>query len=89
MDLLSTYAASAADLAEWLSDAEVNRDRSLRLMYLAGLGLNNYTAREIYSELLTFRTFPENLFVGSEGRLALLRELMAFPRIGSAGGAWP
>ncbi len=80
MDVLSTYAAGAGDLAEWLADAEVNRDRSLRLMYLAGLGLNNYTAAEIYSELLSFRSFPEELFVGSEGRLALLRDLMAFTR---------
>ena len=78
MDLLATYAARADDLTGWLADAEVNRDRSLRLMYLAGLGLNNYTAEDIYRELLEFRSFPEDLFVGSEGRIALLRDLMGF-----------
>jgi hypothetical protein len=78
LDLLATYAARADDLTEWLADAEVNRDRSLRLMYLAGLGLNNYTAEDIYGELLEFRSFPEDLFVGSEGRIALLRDLMEF-----------
>ena len=50
----------------------------MRLMYLAGLGLNNYTAKDIYGEILEFRSFPEDLFVGSEGRIALLRDLMEF-----------
>ena len=78
MDLLATYAANADDLSEWLADAEINRDRSLRLMYLAGLGLNNYTADDIYDELLEFRSFPETLFVGSPGRIELLRDMMRF-----------
>lgn len=77
-DLLSTYAGSAADLTGWLADAEVNRDRSLRLMYLAGLGLNLYTASAIYSEMLEFRSFPEGLFSGTPGRVDLLRDGMGF-----------
>jgi hypothetical protein len=47
-------------------------------MYLAGLGLNNYTASSIYSELLAFRSFPEDLFSGAPGRVGLLRQLMDF-----------
>ena len=78
LDVLGTYAASAEDLSEWLSDAELNRDRSLRLMYLAGLGLNQYVARDIYAELLTERSFPEDLFVGTPGGVALMRDLMRF-----------
>ena len=78
LDLLATYAASAADLAGWLADAEINRDRSLRLMYLAGLGLNNYTAASIYSELMGFRSFPDGVFLGTPGRVEALRELMGF-----------
>ncbi len=78
LDLLSTYAASAEDLSEWLVDAELNRDRSLRLMYLAGLGLNQYVARDIYAELLTERSFPVDVFVGTPGGVALLRDLMRF-----------
>lgn len=78
MDLLSTYAANSSDLEGWLADAEINRDRSLRLMYLAGLGLNNYTAASIYSELMEFRSFPARVFTGELGRVQLLRALMGF-----------
>jgi spermidine synthase len=78
MDLLSTYGASADDLVGWLSDAEINRDRSLRLMYLAGLGLNNYSAASIYSEILEYRSFPDDMLRGDPGRVATLRGLMGF-----------
>ena len=38
VDLLSTYTAQASDLRPWLKDAVINRDRNLRLQYLAGMG---------------------------------------------------
>jgi spermidine synthase len=79
MDLLGTYAADAADLVGWLADAEVNRDRSLRLMYLAGLGLNDYTAASIYSELTRFSSFPEHIFSGTPQRMEMLREMIGGP----------
>ena len=78
LDLLTTYAASAGDLAPWLEDAVVNRDKNLRLMYLAGLGLNQYVAGDIYAELLTNRRFPEALFTGSIGRLEVLKQIMRY-----------
>ena len=37
IDLLSTYAGQASDLAEWLVGAQINTDMNLRLQYLAGL----------------------------------------------------
>ena len=40
VDLLGKYAGRASDLKPWLFDAAINRDRDLRLQYLAGLGLN-------------------------------------------------
>ncbi len=40
VDLLSTYAGQAADLAGWLVGAQINTDMNLRLQYLAGLALN-------------------------------------------------
>ena len=79
LDLLATYAADADDLGPWLGDAEINRDRSLRLMYLAGLGLNQYDADEIYAELLEHRSYPEGMFTGTPERVAALRALMGFP----------
>ena len=78
LDLLTTYAAGASDLAPWLEDAVVNRDKNLRLMYLAGLGLNQYIAADIYSEVLSYRRFPEELFTGSFGRLEVLKQIMRY-----------
>lgn len=41
VDLLSSYAGQASDLTAYLADATLNRDRNLRLQYLAGMGLNS------------------------------------------------
>ena len=65
LDLFSTYAGRAFDLQPWLSDAAINRDRNLRLQYLAGLGLNLYESGPIYSEMLRYRRPPGGLFIGS------------------------
>jgi len=64
LDLLSTYAAQASDLREWIRGAEINRDRNLRLQYLAGLGVNMNQANEIYEDMLNPAKFPENLMAG-------------------------
>jgi len=64
VDLLSTYAGQAKDLAPWLRGAAINRDRNLRLQYIAGLGLNSYESGTIYSDMLEYRRFPEEIFVG-------------------------
>ena len=72
VELLSTFAAQGPQLRPWLSDAQVNRDRNLRLQYLAGLGVNKYEQAQIYSEILQYRQVPPNLFVGTPDRLAAL-----------------
>src|SRR6185312_4922566 len=66
VDLFSTYAGNKADFAPWLKDAQINRDRSLRLQYLAGMSLNQYRADVIYADMLTYSRPPVGLFVGSE-----------------------
>ena len=77
VDLLATYGGRGADLKGWLKDAEINRDRNLRLQYLAGMGLNSgVTAAEIYDQISWYRTYPENLFTGSESLQALLRAVL-------------
>jgi spermidine synthase len=74
--LLSTYAGQGPDLKSWLEDAEINLDGNLRLQYLAGLALNNSMEGTIYSQMLTYRRYPENLFVVSDRlRPALLAAL--------------
>jgi spermidine synthase len=53
--LLATYAGRAPDLRQWLSGAQINRDRNLRLHYLAGMGVNARLASAIYYEILRYR----------------------------------
>ncbi|MGE0405304.1 MAG: fused MFS/spermidine synthase [Candidatus Korobacteraceae bacterium] len=67
VDLFSTYAGRKDDLEPWLRDAAINRDRNLRLQYLAGMSLNQYQADEIYKGMVKFvRKEPEDLFAGSD-----------------------
>jgi spermidine synthase len=78
VDLFSTYAGKRPDLDPWLSDAIINRDRNLRLQYLAGLGLNLYQSDVIYADMLKHTTrYPEELFTGSEATLQALRTAIA------------
>ena len=63
--LTATYQGRACDLASWLKDAQINRDRDLRLQYLAGLGLNAKQSDRIYDALSSYRRFPDDIFVGS------------------------
>jgi len=79
-DLFSTYAGQARDLAGWLKDAAINRDRNLRLQYLAGLGLNLYQAQAIYADLLGYRRFPDDVFIGSDAQKAMLWEAIQQPK---------
>src|SRR5438093_2317238 len=81
VDLFSTFAGRAADLKPWLKDAAINRDRNLRLQYLAGLGLNVYQAGPIYADMLMYRQDPGDLFVGSEELLQSLRAMIQSPPI--------
>ena len=76
VQLLSSYAASGADLRPWLRDAAINRDRNLRLQYLAGMGLNIDDNGPIYREMLAYRTFPAQMFTGSAPSIAALRAAM-------------
>jgi spermidine synthase len=67
VDLFATYAGRKPDLEPWLRDATLNRDRNLRLQYLAGLGLNLYQADVIYADMLQHVSkMPEDLFIASE-----------------------
>ncbi|MBV9397415.1 MAG: fused MFS/spermidine synthase [Bryobacterales bacterium] len=73
VDLFASYAGRKSDLTEWLQSAAINRDRNLRMEYLAGLGLNADDSAEIYASMLKYRRFPEDIFSSSEGRLDSLR----------------
>jgi len=77
--LLSTYAGQEPDLRPWLEGAEVNRDGNLRLQYMAGLALNVSREGSIYTEMLNYRHFPDNLIVGSEQHRTALKMALDLP----------
>jgi spermidine synthase len=74
VSLLSTFAGQGSDLAPWLAQAEINRDRNLRLQYLAGMVSNLYEEGSIYRDLVFYRRFPDKLFTGSEENQQALRD---------------
>jgi spermidine synthase len=79
IDLLATYAGTAADLRPWLADADLNRDRNLRLQYLAGFGASDYREMFIYNEMVSYRKYPEKLFVASADTASELRRRLGPP----------
>jgi spermidine synthase len=74
VDLFATYAGNRTELEPWLRDAQINRDRNLRLQYLAGMGLNLYESDMIYQDMVRYAGYPAQLFEGSPDTLARLRE---------------
>jgi spermidine synthase len=78
-DLMATYAGNAKDLQPWTRDALINRDRNLRLQYLAGMSLNTYKADPIYISMASHAKFPESVFKGSPETLEALRRAIRFP----------
>jgi spermidine synthase len=78
VDLLSTYAGNGSGLEAWLKDAKLNRDRNLRLQYLAGMALNSSEGSGILSDLLALRRFPEDVFIVSDDQKKVLRRALGF-----------
>jgi hypothetical protein len=52
----------------------------LHLEYLAGLGLNHNEQEQVYSEMLSYRKFPEALFAGREAQQKALWQLIDRPQ---------
>ena len=78
-DMLATYAGRASDLKRWLAGADINEDMSMRLQYLAGMGLNFDNPGAVYAEMLEYRRFPSDIFTGSEQRVRTLEGLLSTP----------
>ncbi len=79
VELLGTYAGRASDMKGWLKDAAINRDRNLRLQYLAGLGFNLRMSGVIYNDMLAYRRRPDGLFQGSERMVSLVWDTIENP----------
>ena len=76
LNLLSTYAANSADLRQWMRTAQINRDRNLRLQYLAGLGLNVNAGPEIFQQIISSRHFPNEVFTGSPAAMQPIEQMV-------------
>jgi spermidine synthase len=76
VNLLATYAGRASDLCDWLKNAQINRDRNLRLQYLAGMRLNSYISTRILQSILSYYRFPGDVFAGSPARMDLLKQAL-------------
>jgi hypothetical protein len=76
-NLLATFAGTGNDLKGWTQDAIINRDKSLKLQYLAGLGLNLYRANDIYQHMVAYGPrMPQGMFVGSPTTVDMLARLI-------------
>jgi hypothetical protein len=78
-ELFATYGGNREDLTPWMSDAQINLDRNMRLQYLAGRGLNLSQAERIFANMAAQIKYPENLFTGSELMMSQLRQMIRPP----------
>jgi spermidine synthase len=74
--LFATYAGRRSELEDWLQEAVINRDRDLRLQYLAGLQLNSREGTELYNPMLALRNFPADLIKVEPPVRLVLEQLM-------------
>ncbi len=75
IELFANFAGQPKDMGGYLKDAQINRDRNLRLQYLAGMGLNLYQNDPIYQDLVSHATkFPDNLFTGRPETIEALKQ---------------
>jgi spermidine synthase len=60
-ELMGQYAGRGGDLQQWVAGAEINRDASLRLEYLAGLSLWMDRANTIFRSIVRYRRYPADM----------------------------
>jgi spermidine synthase len=78
IELLATFAARATDLRPWMQKAQINRDKDLRLQYLAGMWFNSYQSTKILQDLISYYRFPNNVFTGSSDMISSLKQALYF-----------
>ncbi len=79
VSLLATYAGRAEDLGPWLSGAQINTDRNLRLQYLAGMWYNSYQSSDILDGIRKHYTFPDTVFVGADSARLMVKYAIEGP----------
>jgi spermidine synthase len=77
LELFASYAGRERDLGEWVRGADINRDRDLRLEYLAGWGINSALEDILYRQMISYRRMPGDLFTGSPARVRAVLDAIA------------
>jgi spermidine synthase len=77
IDLFATYAGHGTQLKKWAHDAQINRDRNLRLQYLAGWSFNRWENKEILLDMLKYYQFPQDLLRGSSTTIERMKKALA------------
>jgi spermidine synthase len=77
LELFASYAGRRRDLGEWVRGAAINRDRDLRLEYLAGWGINSALEDILYRQMISYRLMPGDLFTGSPARVRAVLDAIA------------
>ena len=78
--LLNFYLTRVTDLEPWLVDAEINRDRNLRLQYLAGLAIDSFDSDRILREIRGYKGDARGLFIATQADEPKLRRILARDR---------
>jgi spermidine synthase len=78
--MYATYLGDEASMHDWLKGAQINTDHNLRLMYLAGWGINAEMADQLYRKILAMRKTPSPIFTGSPTSLTTLYREMRAPQ---------
>lgn len=77
--LMAQYAGRGDNLQPWLAGAEINRDLSLRLEYLAGLSLWVKQSEAIFDEIAAYRRYPAGILRNDEPYEADIRQRLKLP----------
>jgi spermidine synthase len=78
--LFGTFAAHSSQLINYVADAQLNRDRNLRLQYLAGMAVNHYDQSRIYGDLQTNGGWLDGVFTGDAATLEALKSAITARR---------
>ena len=73
MSVLKTFSGQINDIATWLEGAELNRDKNLRLEYLAGQSLDDYGKDKIHYAMTKDLSYPKSIFSVSSSEENTLR----------------
>ncbi len=79
--MYATYLGDEPSMRSWLKGAQINSDSNLRLMYLAGWGINAQLADQLYRKIMAMRQTPRPIFSGSPDGLANLYGEMRHPQL--------